>query len=92
MTWKCTTTTTIICTCQFDTYFGIPFDDHHPQRVPIPAIDMGNTKQIPFRLAWALTIHKSQGLTLQNATIDIGPIERSSLTFFAIHMSNLCKE
>ena len=68
----------------FYSYSGIPFDDHHPQRVPIPAVDRGNTKQIPLRLAWALTIHKSQGLTLQKATIDIGPTERSGLTFVAI--------
>jgi ATP-dependent DNA helicase PIF1 len=68
----------------FDSYSRIPFDDHHPQRVPIPAIDRGNTKQIPLRLAWALTIHKSQGLTLQRATIDIGPTERTGLTFVAI--------
>ena len=68
----------------FDSYSRIPFDDHHPQRVPIPTIDRGNTKQIPLRLAWALTIHKSQGLTLQRATIDIGPTERTGLTFVAI--------
>ncbi|XP_059078023.1 uncharacterized protein LOC131876600 [Cryptomeria japonica] len=68
----------------FDGYSGIPFDDRHPQRVPILAIDKASTKQIPLRLAWALTIHKSQGLTLDKATIDIGPTERSGLTFVAI--------
>ena len=35
-------------------------------------------------MAWALTIHKSQGMTLPKATIDIGKIERQSLTFTAI--------
>ncbi|XP_059070522.1 uncharacterized protein LOC131040138 [Cryptomeria japonica] len=68
----------------FDGYSGIPFDDRHPQRVPIPAIDKASTKQIPLRLAWALTIHKSEGLTLDKATIDIDPIERSGLTIVAI--------
>ena len=29
-------------------------------------------KQIPLRLAWALTVHSSQGMTLDAATIDIG--------------------
>lgn len=39
---------------------------------------------MPLRLAWALTIHKSQGLTISKETIDIGPRERERLTFFAI--------
>ncbi len=33
---------------------------------------VGTFEQYPFRLAWAITIHKSQGKTFQQVTIDIG--------------------
>ena len=68
----------------FDKYVGVAWDELFPQTVPIIPIERGNNRQIPLRLAWGLTIHKSQGLTLEKATIDIGRTERQGLTFTAI--------
>ncbi|XP_059068714.1 uncharacterized protein LOC131859171 [Cryptomeria japonica] len=72
----------------FDNYLGLPFEDHHPNTIPIIAIQKGRTLQLPLRLAWALTIHKSQGLTLPKTTIDIGPRERTGLIFVAVSRVN----
>jgi tetratricopeptide (TPR) repeat protein len=33
---------------------------------------LGSFKQYPLQLAWALTIHKSQGLTFSNVRVDLG--------------------
>lgn len=41
-------------------------------------------RQFPLVLAWAITIHKSQGITLETAVVDIGAEEMHiGLTYVA---------
>jgi len=65
-------------------YKGPPWDVYNPQYVPIPLITRGSRRQLPLRMAWDLTIHKAQGMTLPKATIDIGKMDCQGLTFTAM--------
>jgi hypothetical protein len=77
---------------QFENYTGPSFAGI-ANGVPIPPItvsfDSGNCiyerQQLPLKLAWALTIHKSQGLTLPKCWVDIGKNESIlGITYVAI--------
>ncbi|CAB3994209.1 ATP-dependent DNA helicase PIF1, partial [Paramuricea clavata] len=71
---------------EFENYRGPVFNENQPLCIPIYPITVTSQteigfharQQFPLRLAWALTIHKSQGLTLPKAWIDIGKSERTS--------------
>ena len=68
----------------FYKYVGPPWDPNNPTHFPIPPIKRGGCTQIPHKMAWGLTIPKSQGMRLPKATIDIGLNERQGLTFTTI--------
>lgn len=46
--------------------------------------ELGSFKQFPIRLAWAITIHKSQGLTFEKAVIDAGQSFASGQVYVAL--------
>ncbi|MEX6688990.1 helix-turn-helix domain-containing protein [Danxiaibacter flavus] len=45
---------------------------------------LGTFEQFPLRLAWAITIHKSQGLTFEKAVIDAGAAFASGQVYVAL--------
>jgi ATP-dependent exoDNAse (exonuclease V) alpha subunit len=75
-----------IAVIEFENYTGPVFNENQPLCIPIYPITVTSQteigfherKQLPLRLLWALTIHKSQGLTFPKAWIDIGKSERTA--------------
>ena len=77
----------------FPDYNGPHFLPNKPHCIPIPPIvhewhnglNTLSRQQIPLRLSYAMTIHKSQGQTMTKAVVDIGDKEMAAgCTFVAL--------
>ena len=75
---------------QFDNdYIGPSFCHDIANCVSIYPVSNCSTQdasiQFPLKLAWSITIHKSQGLTLKSCIIDLGPPEKvAGLAYVAL--------
>lgn len=78
---------------KFDKYTGPSFFNDIDNCVPIVPLIASTSEnstvqervQIPLKLAWSLTIHKSQGLTLDSVVVDLGKKESmDGLTYVAL--------
>jgi len=56
----------------------------NPTTKQIEEDNLGNFTQYPLRLAWAITIHKSQGLTFDKAVIDAGEAFTAGQVYVAL--------
>jgi ATP-dependent DNA helicase PIF1 len=76
---------TRILMVNFPSYRGPPLSTVTPTVVPITHIRTPRFTGIPLTLAWAVTIHKAQGLTMERVTVDLGSREfASGMTFVAL--------
>ncbi|TAF76156.1 MAG: hypothetical protein EAZ53_04480 [Bacteroidetes bacterium] len=58
--------------------------EFNPAEDKIEEKEIGSFTQYPLRLAWAITIHKSQGLTFKKAAIDAGSAFASGQVYVAL--------
>ena len=72
------------CDVKPETWRNIRYT-YNEQKKQIEEEELGTFSQFPVRLAWAITIHKSQGLTFTRAVIDLsGGVFAGGQTYVAL--------
>jgi len=69
----------------FPNYRGPVLSPASPTVVPITQVRTPHFTGLPLSLSWAVTIHKSQGLSMDRVTVDLGEREfAAGITFVAL--------
>lgn len=69
----------------FPNYHGPSLSSLAPTVVPITQIRSPRFTGLPLSLSWAITIHKSQGMSMDRVTVDLGETEfAAGMTFVAL--------
>ncbi len=67
----------------YETWLNIKYSINKETKL-IEEVELGSYTQYPLRLAWAITIHKSQGLTFEKAVIDAEAAFTSGQVYVAL--------